>query len=71
MAAESFRVEEENGRATVTIDRPAKRNAMTAGIYADLQAAVEGVDRKSTDVLTIRGSKGDFSAGVDMSSGPK
>ena len=71
MAADSIRVEKENGRATVTIHRPAKRNAMTAGIFADLRAAVEGVDRKSTDVLTIRGSEGDFSAGVDMSSVPE
>jgi enoyl-CoA hydratase/carnithine racemase len=71
MSSDTIRVEEENGRATVTIDRPAKRNAMTVATFAALQAAIEDLDRKSTDVLTIRGSEGAFSAGVDMSSVPE
>jgi enoyl-CoA hydratase/carnithine racemase len=71
MPSDTIRVEKGSGHATVTIDRPAKRNAMTAGTFADLRAAIEDVDRESTDVLTIRGSEGDFSAGVDMSNVPE
>ena len=70
MTTDDLRVDEEDGRATVTIDRPEKRNAMTAGTFDTLREAFVGFDSASTDVVTIRGSDGDFSAGVDMSSVP-
>ena len=56
-----------DGIATLTIDRPEKRNAMT---YAMLRAFTERVGEAGTDdkvrVLVVTGSGGAFCAGTDL-----
>ncbi len=56
-----------DGVATLTIDRPAKRGAMT---YAMLDAFSDGVRRAGEDddvrVLLVTGSGGSFCAGIDL-----
>ncbi|MQA13237.1 MAG: enoyl-CoA hydratase/isomerase family protein [Pseudonocardiaceae bacterium] len=55
------------GIATLTIDRPDKRGAMT---YAMLDAFSDGIRRASEDddvrVLLVTGSGGSFCAGIDL-----
>ncbi|KAF1030312.1 MAG: 2,3-dehydroadipyl-CoA hydratase [Burkholderia plantarii] len=56
-----------NGVLTITIARPAKKNAITAAMYqamADALAAAEG--DSAVRVILIRGSEGNFSAGNDL-----
>lgn len=56
-----------DGVATVTIDRPEKRGAMT---YAMLDAFSDGIRRAGEDddvrVLLVTGSGGSFCAGIDL-----
>lgn len=56
-----------DGIATITIDRPEKRNAMT---YAMLNAFIENVARAGADeavrVVIVTGSGGAFCAGTDL-----
>jgi enoyl-CoA hydratase/carnithine racemase len=51
----------------VRINRPDKKNALTASMYAELAAALEGADSKA-DIrcVLIAGAPGAFSAGNDL-----
>lgn len=66
--SEFIRYEVEGQIATIRIDRPEKRNAMTWAMLSDFDAAVE---RASTDddarVVILTGSGGAFCAGTDLS----
>lgn len=54
--------------ATITIDRPEKRNAMTYAILADFRAAVaRATADDAARVVVITGSGGAFCAGTDLS----
>jgi len=56
-----------NGVATITIDRPAKKNAVTAAMWTALIGAVETVSAMpDARVLVLRGAGADFSAGADI-----
>lgn len=60
--------------ARLTIDRPEKRNAMTAAMWAALPAVLEGLaDDDAVRVLVLTGAGPSFCAGADISdllSGP-
>ena len=72
MASGHVHVEERGDRATVTIERPAKLNALTADAFADLETAFkEFDDGEPPAVVVIRGAGGDFSAGVDVAGVPE
>lgn len=58
-------------RVTVLLDRPAKRNALTGDMFADLGETFESFAREPPSVVTLRGAGGDFSAGVDMAGVPE
>lgn len=64
-------VERSDGRATITLNRPAKANALTGEMFAAIGDACAGFDGDGIDVVTIRGADGTFSAGVDMSGVPE
>jgi enoyl-CoA hydratase/carnithine racemase len=54
--------------AVLTIDRPGKRNAMTARMWADLPAVLEEVaDDPAVRVLLVTGAGPSFCAGADIS----
>jgi enoyl-CoA hydratase/carnithine racemase len=54
--------------ATITINRPEKRNALTLGLWAELGAAVEALDRDAEVAVIILTGAGDaFCAGFDLS----
>ncbi|HEX4226682.1 MAG TPA: enoyl-CoA hydratase-related protein [Pseudonocardiaceae bacterium] len=53
--------------ATVTINRPAKRNALTVAMYAALADAVDAADADpDVRVIVLTGTGGSFSAGNDL-----
>jgi enoyl-CoA hydratase/carnithine racemase len=53
--------------ATLTIDRPEKRNAMTAAMWAGLPGVLAGLaDDASVRVLVVTGAGSSFCAGADI-----
>jgi enoyl-CoA hydratase/carnithine racemase len=52
--------------ATVTLARPAAKNALTWEMYDALVEACDAVPRSGARVLILRGSGGAFSAGTDI-----
>ena len=65
--SEFLRYENDGRIGTITIDRPAKRNAMTYAMLGDFIALVAeaGADER-TSVLIITGVPGAFCAGTDL-----
>lgn len=66
-ATAPLRCEVAEGVATITIDRPDKRNAMTAAMWRELPVLL---DRLEADprvrVLVLTGAGGDFCSGADI-----
>jgi 2-(1,2-epoxy-1,2-dihydrophenyl)acetyl-CoA isomerase len=63
-----IRYEVDDGIATITIDRPEKRNAMTYAVLADFTDAVwRAADDLDARVVIITGAGGAFCAGTDLS----
>lgn len=55
------------GVATLTLDRPHKRNALSAAMVAALsRRLVEAGDDGAVRVIALRGAGGDFCAGADL-----
>jgi enoyl-CoA hydratase/carnithine racemase len=53
--------------ATLTIDRPAKKNALSAEMWAGLSTLAAGIAASGdARVLIVRGAGSDFSAGADI-----
>ena len=70
MTQASIDVHSQDGVAVVTINRPAKRNALSAAMCEDLRRAWEGF-RDSDDRVAILRAEGDiFTAGADLSHPP-
>lgn len=66
-----IRSEASDGRATITIDDPERRNPLTNAAMADMAAAIhEACADDAVRVIVITGAGGDvFSAGGDLSGG--
>ena len=58
-----LRVEDDDGVRTVTLDRPARRNALTSALLDDLRDAVVGAP---TPLVHLRGAGPAFCAGADL-----
>lgn len=71
MGTNNVIVEQTDGRGTVTLDRPEKANALTGEMFEAIGEAFVGFAETDVDVVTIRGTGGNFSAGVDMSNVPE
>jgi 2-(1,2-epoxy-1,2-dihydrophenyl)acetyl-CoA isomerase len=68
MTDSHIRYEVDDGIATITIDRPEKRNAMTYAVLADFTDAVwRASDDEAARVVIITGGGGAFCAGTDLS----
>ncbi|HWC16964.1 MAG TPA: enoyl-CoA hydratase-related protein [Terriglobales bacterium] len=59
-------VEESNAVALLTLNRPDKRNAISYELIADLQNALDQVQRSSAQVLIMTGAGKAFCSGMDL-----
>ena len=67
MSAEHLTVEQRGAVAVLTIDRPAKRNAMSAGMWAALPGVLAGLAADpAVRVLVVTGAGASFCAGADI-----
>jgi 2-(1,2-epoxy-1,2-dihydrophenyl)acetyl-CoA isomerase len=65
---EAIRVERRDGLVTITLDRPAKKNALDARMWNELDRAFADVTNEPDDrALILTGAGGNFSAGADLS----
>jgi enoyl-CoA hydratase/carnithine racemase len=64
-----FPVSDVGSVRTLTIDNPARRNAIPADQWSALADALEAFDRSECRVLIITGSGDDFCSGLDVGSG--
>jgi 2-(1,2-epoxy-1,2-dihydrophenyl)acetyl-CoA isomerase len=63
-------VERKDGLVTLTFNRPERKNAINAEIWADLDRVLNEVAGDPEDrALIIRGSGGNFSSGADLGGG--
>jgi 2-(1,2-epoxy-1,2-dihydrophenyl)acetyl-CoA isomerase len=58
------------GIATVTLNRPGRRNGVTVQMCADLHAAVRELSQCEARVVILRGAGEDFSVGADLGGAP-
>ena len=64
---ETLRLERADGIATVTLDRPDRKNAINDVMWVELWATFEEVARSSDDrVLVVTGAGGAFCSGQDL-----
>lgn len=62
-----IKVFKENGIATLTLNRPEKRNALHPTMVAQIKSAIEEISNdKETKVLIITGEGSSFCAGADL-----
>ena len=68
---EAIRVERQAGLVTITLDRPAKKNAIDAQMWIELDRTFAEVAADPNDrALILTGAGGNFSAGADLSGNP-
>ncbi|WP_165875233.1 enoyl-CoA hydratase/isomerase family protein [Natrarchaeobius chitinivorans] len=56
----------DEGVATVELNDPAKYNALSRDLVADLQAGLDAVEKSDARCVVVRGANGAFSAGGDV-----
>ncbi|MGE8548659.1 MAG: enoyl-CoA hydratase/isomerase family protein [Alcaligenes sp.] len=65
-ATAGLRIERQDGVWILTLDRPDKRNALSADLVEALIAAVGAAEHEQADLLVLRGEGRNFSAGFDF-----
>jgi 2-(1,2-epoxy-1,2-dihydrophenyl)acetyl-CoA isomerase len=66
VTGKDIRVEHRDGIAIVTLDRPARRNAMTVPMCIKMHAALQAIAQSDARVVLIHGQGGDFCVGADI-----
>jgi len=56
----------DNGVATITLNRPEKRNALSIQLLNDLLAALDEVEKSDAQILILTGAGKAFCAGMDL-----
>ncbi len=67
-ANQDLLVEREGPITWITLNRPAKRNALTHGMFESLRETLASEKISESKVIVIKGAGGNFSAGHDLSS---
>lgn len=62
----AVRLEREGGVATVTLNRPEKRNALSDDVSGGIISAIEELEGTDTRCVVVEGAGGAFSAGGDI-----
>jgi len=66
MSYETLLLENNGHVATITLNRPEKRNAISTQMIAELQTALDAVERTHTRVVILTGAGKAFCAGMDL-----
>lgn len=66
MDFKTVQYEESQGIATITLNRPEKRNAISYELIADLLAALKVAEKSETQVLILAANGKAFCAGMDL-----
>lgn len=66
MDLETLSVETSGHMATITLNRPEKRNAISIRMISDLHAALDSVEKTRTRVVILTGAGKAFCAGIDL-----
>jgi len=67
MAYETLLVESRDQVSTITLNRPDKRNAINTQMIAELQSALDSVEKTHDRVVVLTGNGACFCAGMDLS----
>lgn len=66
MGYETLKLEFDGQIATITLNRPEKRNAISAGMIADLMAALDEIEKSAARVGILTGAGKAFCSGMDL-----
>jgi methylglutaconyl-CoA hydratase len=66
MHLETLSVESSGHVATITLNRPEKRNAISIRMICDLHTALDSIEKTRTRVVIITGTGKAFCAGIDL-----
>src|SRR5258708_14250943 len=66
MAYETLLVEYSEHVATITLNRPDKRNSINTQMIADLQTALDAAEKTHARVVILTGAGKAFCAGMDL-----
>src|SRR5215470_17215313 len=67
MPYETLLLESSEHVATVILNRPDKRNSINTQMIADLQSALDAIEKTHTRVVILTGAGKAFCAGMDLS----
>jgi len=67
MAYETLLIESRDQVSTITLNRPDKRNAINTQMIAELQSALDSVEKTHDRVVVLTGAGPSFCAGMDLS----
>lgn len=66
MAYETLLVQAADHVATITLNRPDKRNSINTQMIADLQSALDAIEKTQARVVVLTGAGTTFCAGMDL-----
>lgn len=66
MAYETLFVEQSGHVTTITLNRPEKRNAITTQMIAELQSALDAIEKTHARVVVLTGAGKAFCSGMDL-----
>ncbi len=66
MAYTNIQLSFDSGVATITLNRPEKRNAISFALVDELLAALDEIERSSAQVVILTGAGKAFCAGLDL-----
>src|SRR5258708_36633706 len=66
MPYETVLLESSGHVATITLNRPDKRNSINTRMIADLQTALDAVEKTNARVVVLTGAGKAFCAGMDL-----
>src|SRR5215472_5143103 len=67
MAYETLLIESRDQVSTITLNRPDKRNAINTQMIAELQSALDSIEKTHDRVVVLTGAGSTFCAGMDLS----